>query len=37
MITTGDELQNADTSLEPGKIYDANGDLAVCEIKRDGL
>ena len=25
VITTGDELQNTDTQLEPGKIYDANG------------
>ena len=25
MITTGDELQNTETPLQPGKIYDANG------------
>lgn len=25
VITTGDELQNTDTWLEPGRIYDANG------------
>ena len=25
VITTGDELQNTETPLQPGKIYDANG------------
>lgn len=25
VITTGDELQNTDTRLKPGRIYDANG------------
>ena len=34
VITTGDELQNADTSLEPGKIYDANG-LWLCARLRE--
>ena len=36
MITTGDELQNADTSLEPGKIYDANGIWLCARLREMG-
>lgn len=33
VITTGDELQNAGTTLEPGKIYDANGIWLCARLK----
>ena len=36
VITTGDELQNADTSLEPGKIYDANGIWLCARLREMG-
>ena len=36
VITTGDELQNTDTQLEPGKIYDANGIWLCARLKEMG-
>lgn len=36
VITTGDELQNTDTPLEPGKIYDANGIWLCARLREMG-
>lgn len=36
VITTGDELQKADTELKPGKIYDANGIWLCTRVKEMG-